>query len=188
MFKNSIKNEQIYLKSINNDFYFEKNKIIWDKTCPLCKKYIFNEKDFCECGFFLSAAKNSKYWATFMAVWFIIGFVFLISIINLINLKNFAYTKINKNKINFHSLSPINIQIFTDLKNSPYGNYIENIYVKQKENNKLIVLIKPTSWGIMNTKDKNYLKALIQNKWKILYAQNYPNLTKKPVVDFANPD
>ena len=188
MIKNAIKNNQIYLKNINNDYYFEKNNVILNKTCPLCKKHIFNEKDFCECGFFFKAAKNSRYWGTFIIVWLIIIIFSLISIVNLINLKNLAFNKIKKDKIAIHSLSPVNIQIFTDLKNSSYGKYIQNIYVKPEENNKLIVLIKPTFWAIMTLKEKNSLKNLILNKWKTLYSQNYPEINKKPEVFFSNPE
>ena len=188
MHKNSTNNNQIYLKSVDNDFYFEKNKIILDKTCPMCKRHILEEKDFCDCGFFLKAAKTSRYWSTIIFIWLIIGFIILTGIINMEKFKGLAYNKFKENKMDLYSLSPVNIQIITNLKNSPYGVYIQNIYLKPRENNKLMVLIKPNSWAIITPKAKKDLITLIEDKWKILYQQNYPDSNKKPEVYFANPE
>lgn len=188
MYKNFTNNNQIYLKSVNNAFYFEKNKIILDKTCPICKRHLLEDKAFCSCGFFLKAAKTSRYWSILVSIWLIIGFVVLIGLINLEKFKELTYNKFKENKTNMCSISPVNIQIITSLKNSSYGDYIQNIYLKTNENNKLLVLIKPGFWVIITPKEKKDLITLIENKWKILYQQKYSYSNKKPEVYFVNPE
>ena len=150
--KNSLKNNNIYLKSFNNDYYFEKNNVILDKTCPQCQKRLIYNKDFCTCGFFLKAAQNAQYWGTFILVWLVILTVLFVCLINLSNFSKSIDFK--KNKTGFSSLSPVNIQIIITLKQSPYKDYIQQAYIKSGENNKLIVLIKPTFWSVMGKEKK----------------------------------
>lgn len=41
----------IYVKSFNNEYYFEKNGILLDLNCPNCNNRLFNINGKCECGF-----------------------------------------------------------------------------------------------------------------------------------------
>lgn len=186
MNKKLFKNNEINLKSIEDYFYLEKNNIILDKTCPGCKKLIIKKKDFCECGFFIKARENSILWSAVFSVWLSIGIFFLAGLINFEDIKNHCLDGLNKKNMDFNTLSPINIQIITSLKNSTYNEYIQNIYVKPKEKNKLMILIKPNLWNILSSQEKNELLAQINKNWEVLYKQKYPLSKEKPEVNYSN--
>lgn len=186
MQKQYFNNKQICLKFIHNDLYFEKNSIIQDKTCPNCKKLIFEEKDFCDCGFFLKAQKNSIFWSAVLAIWLVVSLVVLVGLIKLTDNKYLTFNHLKSKNLNFNSLSPLNIQVISSLKNSKYNSYIQNIYIMPQKNNELRVLIKPSHWDILPDGDRKELLKDVLIKWQTIYKNNYPNSTKEPKVSFAN--
>jgi hypothetical protein len=184
MYIKSLQNKKILLKLINDDFYLIKNSIILDETCPECKNLIFEDKAFCECGFYIKAALNSVFWSRIIAIWVIVGLFCLVGLIKLDEIKKngIAYS----HNIDFNNLSPVNVQVMTSLKNSPYYDYIQNVYTKTGDNNKLSILIKPALWNILSSKEKQDLTDQAKKNWKIIYTRNYPDSKKQTSVSFAN--
>ncbi|MDD3014763.1 MAG: hypothetical protein PHC34_13765, partial [Candidatus Gastranaerophilales bacterium] len=129
----------------------------------------------------------SVFWSSVIFPVLLIGIVCLAGTINFEGIKNLAIEKIKIQITSFNSLSPVNIQIITSLKNSPYKEYIQTIYVKQGQKNILQVLIKPTFWDLLTPDEKKDLRKLVKNNWKTIYKQSYPNSVLKPDVEFANP-
>ena len=179
---------QVILKSQNNKFYFLKDDVILDKTCPQCKKILFDENDFCRCGFFIRAENVSRFWTKMLIVWLSIGVLFIIAVINVQNLGIYLSTKYKDQNLDFSSVAPINVQVLISLKNSPYLDYIQNVYLQPKEDNKLMVLIKPNLWEIMNNDEKKDVLKIIKANWTEIYRKNYPLVQKKAEVSFANPE
>ena len=179
---NSIKTTLINLELFDNT---EKDNVILDKTCPRCNKLLINKQDFCDCGFFLKAFNNSTLWGGILSITFITGIILIIGLVSLTNVKSFASQKFKKD-MDFNSLSPINIQVISSLKKSPYDGYIQNIYVKPKEKDKLMILVKPTLWHTLTKKEKEALVNQVSQNWKIIYKRNNPDSTEEPIVKFAN--
>lgn len=179
-------NNQIYSRSSDKDLYFEKNNVIFDKTCPNCKKLLIEDGDFCDCGYFLKSTKNSIFLTTIISIWLTIGVIITIILLNIDKIDKFSIEDYKNHNVNFDSLAPVNIQIISKLKNTPYSEHIQSIYVKPKEKNKLVILIKPTVWNILTDKEKQELRNLVEDNWKIIYKQNNSDPTKKPEVSFAN--
>lgn len=186
MRKKSSRNNHICLNFTGNNAYFEKDSVIVDKVCPKCKKLILEEKDFCKCGFFLKAAENSAFWTPIISTWLILGIIFLAGVIKLEGSRNFSFKKHPQPDISLDSISPINIQIISRLKNSPYVNCIQNMYVKPESENKLIILIKPHFWKNLTSDKKQEILNLVKKNWEIIYRENYPKSAKNPEVRFAN--
>lgn len=113
-------------------------------------------------------------------IWFILS----MSILN--SFHYYILKNLNTGKDNINSLTPINIQIITNLKNSNNMDYIQNIYINEKEDNKLNVLIKPNTWLFLKKDQKEALLNEIENIWTIIYKKKYPNSLKKPQVFFSN--
>lgn len=179
---------QVLLKSQNDKFYFVKDNIIVDKTCPQCKKILFEENDFCRCGFFIKAENTSRFWTKMLAVWLSMGFVFIVAVINLQNLGNHLSVKYKDHNMDFSSVAPLNIQILISLNNSPYIDYIQNVYIQPNEDNKLYILIKPDLWKIMTNDEKNDMLNAVKTNWTEIYKKNFPLAQKKPEASFANPE
>lgn len=185
--KEMVKNK-VNIRFSGKDLYLEKKGVIQDKTCKKCKKLLLKESDFCECGFFLKAEKNSVFWGSVIFSLVFIGLIWLSAAINLKNIENLTVDNIKQQKLSFTSLSPVNIQIIASLKHSPYNEYIQNIYVKQGNKNKLQVLIKPTYWDLLTPGEKKDLLKLVKTNWTAIYKRTYPNSVLKPEVEFANPE
>jgi hypothetical protein len=179
---------KINIKFSGRDIYIEKMGIIQDKKCRNCNKLILKEQDFCECGFFLKAEKDSVFWSLTFISFIFIYFIILFAIISYNNIKYITSTEIKTQKTNLNSLSPINIQIITSLKNSQYYDYIQNIYIKQGTDNVLLILIKPSFWDLLSKENKQKLLNLVIIHWKIIYKQKYPLSKRSPIVKFANPE
>jgi hypothetical protein len=186
MQKKLSKTKNIKLKNADNFIYLEKNWIIQDRFCPKCNKPLIDNTDFCKCGFFLKANRNSFIWGGVLSIWFIIGILLLISFLCFDKMKISKPYQIMIKKTDFNSLSPINIQVITSLKNSSYDDYIQNIYVKPKEEHKLVILIKPSLWNTLTSKEKKDLLNQVSENWKILYKEKYPDSPQEPQVYFAN--
>lgn len=185
MFKRFLKTKLINLGTLNSHINIEEENIILDKTCPHCNKLLINQKDFCDCGFFLKAFNNSVLWSNVLSVSLILGIILIISFVSLNNIKIFTSEKFKKN-MDFNSLSPVNIQVISSLKKSPYDGYIQNIYIKSKEKNKLMILIKPTLWHTLTKKEKEALVNQVSQNWRIIYKRNNPDSTEESIVKFAN--
>lgn len=162
------------------------NNIILDKTCPGCKKLLINDKRFCECGFFLKSHKNSVFFGYIFSVWLVSVILILTGLSGFNKVKTYGLQAFHKNKTSVNSLSPLNVQIISSLKNTSYDSYIQSIYVKPDEKNKLIILIKPNLWNTLTKKEKEELINQVSINWKIIYKQRNPNLKQKPEVQFAN--
>ncbi|GEM_PF-2372334 len=173
---------------IDNDISLQnKNRsVIWDKTCPICKNPVIDNNSLCLCGYSLSGEKTVKLWGIVVFTWlFIIAFVFLI-FNSFSQLNSIIYEKIESSDSNFYSLSPVNIQIISSLKNSRHRDYIQSIYVNSRAKNKLMVLIKPVYWDMLSLKEKTELKQVIIEKWKKIYKNMDFDSKLKPEVHFAN--
>lgn len=179
---------QVVLKSKGNDFYFIKDNIIVDKTCPQCKKLLLDDKTFCRCGFFLRAEKVSKFWTKMLSVWLFIGIIFIAVMVGIQNTNDYMKAKFKDQKMNFSSVAPVNVQMLISLKASSYLDYIQNIYQKPQEENKLTVLIKPGLWEVLTKNERKDILNLVQTNWNEVYRKNYENTGKKPEVSFANPE
>jgi len=186
MYKRYFKNNEICLKFIGNDTYFEKDNIILDKTCPKCNKILIDEFEFCDCGYYLKAAKNSTLWSLIISVWLIIGIFVFITILNVENFSKLSLHKFKYHSESLNSLSHVNIQVITSLKDSYYKDCIQYIYTKPKQDNELVILVKPMMWNIMSPSEKKNLLSQMDKNWKSLYKQYHPVSSKKPVVSFAN--
>ena len=179
-------NDHLNLNFKDNYLLLEKDKIIIDKTCPHCKKLLIEEKEFCDCGFFLKARKNSIIFGYIFSIWLIVGFLLLISLFGFQKIKSYTVQAMHKKGTGINSLSPVNVQIISSLKNSSFDNYIQNIYVKPGEENKLMILIKPNLWNTLTKKEKQELIDQVYKNWVVVYRQKYPDLKEKPEVLFAN--
>jgi len=117
-----------------------------------------------------------------------IFFIFLISITFVLfnSLNKILEKDLEKKDFSITSVAPVNIQVITRLNNSTFINYVQKIYIKPKEENKLIILIKPNIWLFLKQKEKDSILLEFSNVWKNIYKQEYPNSLKKPAVFFSN--
>ena len=180
--------EKHNIKVINSleNIFFERDGVIVDKFCPKCGRILFCEKDFCKCGYFIKAGKNSAAWTIFLTSAFsgLILFIALFMIIQ-VHTKKIS-EKLNLDKINFSSVSPMDVQVLTSLKNTPYRNYIQNIYVKPRQENTIVVIIKPSVWDELKESEKDNMMNLISKNWDNIYHSKYPDSKEKTIAYFGN--
>ncbi|MCK7521099.1 MAG: hypothetical protein MZV64_27115 [Ignavibacteriales bacterium] len=181
-----LKNQNINAQKIGKYVFLEKDGVILDKICPECKRVIIQDNDFCECGFFLKAQIQTKLYFTVLIIAVFTIFLILVFVLNFDKVQNFKLSKIKENNIDLSSLSPINIQIMTNLKKTSYRVYIQGIYVNPKEENTLMIMIKPTLWGDLTDKEKQDLTNQVFEQWEVIYKHNHPESLKKPFIKFAN--
>lgn len=168
--------------------YVEKSGIIQDKKCKNCNKLILKEKDFCDCGFFRKAEKDSIYWSI-MITSLISACLVIITIALQYNNFDTAFNHGKKSTItDINSLSPLNIQMISCLQDSPYYEYIQNIYLEQGSENVLMVLIKPSFWETMSYEKKQNLLNRVNFYWNDIYKQHHPFSKLAPIVKYANPE
>ena len=96
------------------------------------------------------------------------------------------YKKLDSNHSDYYSLSPVNIQIITSLRDSKYKDYIQTIFVHPKQKNILMVLIKPVYREMLSPSEKEQLKQTILKKWTNIYQNTPGNPKSKPTVLLAN--
>jgi predicted nucleic acid-binding Zn ribbon protein len=162
--------------------YIHDQDVIDDTLCPKCMRKITDDKEFCECGFYIEAFRKSSKFAFvfFMIVVVAIAGVILIRTDLLSSLGMKAATKITKKEISF-SASPV-IQVQAHLKDAGLYASIRDIYQQDYKNpNILIVVIKPERWPTMNQKQKDYIYNTILDLWKEAYKGDDPQ------VRYANP-
>ncbi len=161
--------------------YIVDDQVIDDTLCPKCMEKITSDTEFCECGFFVKAAKKS---ATFSFVFFIIilaiaAGLFLTKSAFIPNIGSEVAGKITDKKITSFA-SPI-IQVQNDLKPFGLNKKIRDIYPQDyKHPNVLIIVIKPEYWPSMKKAEKKYIKKTITKLWKSAYKG------EDPQVRFAN--
>jgi hypothetical protein len=170
---------------LDNEIDSQKS-IIWDRTCPKCHNWVFENKEECLCGFSFAKEKAVKIWGIVIFCWiFIFGLlVFLFGSFSEIN--SLVYKKMEQESSSYSPVAPAGIQVITYLKNSEYKNYIQTIYVNPKQKNKLMVLIKPVYWDKMLSNDKKKLKKIILKKWTEIYENTAVDTKLKPEVRLAN--
>ncbi len=180
--------EGIKVETFNNKKIYVKNDIVQDKTCPNCQILITDSKAFCDCGFYLKANQNSKKFAILIPVWVLSFFLSLILIINLAGLKNIVISHLKDPTITTRSLSPLNIQVINNIKNTTYRNYIQNAFVSHEQENKLIVIIKPNYWNILSKDDKQHLQESVLKSWQKVYETSSKKQKTKAsaIVEFSN--
>ena len=157
-------------------------EVIEDFLCPKCSEKISEETEFCNCGFYVQAAKNATKASmafAFLAIILILSlFITQTDFLPSIGIK--AANKINKKKMSSFT-SPV-IQVENDLKNTGLKEVIGNLYQKDINNkNVLIVVIKRDYWPTMKPEAKQYVLTTLENHWKEAYKG------KDPQVRFANP-
>lgn len=164
-----------------------KKAIIWDKTCPKCKNFLYGNNAFCACGYSTIREKTVKIWGIVAFTWLFIFGLILFVFNSFSEINSIIYKKLEKSGGNSsYSLSPANIQIITDLKNTKYRDYIQTIYVHPTQKNKLMVLIKPVYWDMLPKQEKEALKQTIMKKWSEIYINTNPDSDLKPEVHLAN--
>ena len=183
----SFRNFNFDSSSVLPEYNYSQNKIIQDKTCPKCKKYVYgNNNEVCTCGHSFVKTRNVQLWGLVLITWaLIIGTVFF-TLSSFSKISSLIYSKLERTESDFYSVAPANIKIISDLKGSKYQDYIQSIYVHPKEKNKLMVLIKPVYWNMMKTDEKKTLKQIISDKWGEIYQKENPDSEFEPVVSLAN--
>ncbi len=87
---------------------------------------------------------------------------------------------------NTFSLYKPGIDIMARLKGTNYLKYIQRLYVHPKEENLMIIMIKPNYWGVISQKEKDRIKSEILKKWEIIYKNSNYDEILEPQVKFAN--
>ncbi len=180
--------KDVKVRYFYDDAFFEKDGMVIDKKCPKCKRPIFPETNFCNCGFFVKGLRNNVFWTGFFLTGFVILLGFLGVFVNLNTYKEKLVSELEIKKMDLTTVSPVNVQVLALIKDTKYDEYIQNVYVKHKEENKLVILIKPSLWSLLKNGEKVQIKNTVQNFWNEIYAKNNPDSNIRPVAVFANPD
>ena len=154
MKNNSMIKNNITINYFYNDVYFKKNGLIVDKLCPKCNSLIFDNKDFCECGFYLKGYKDNSFWSAILAAGGVLLILCTMSLVLLHIHKDKIFTNFKIDNDSFTSLSPINIQILSEVKKTKYYDYIQNAYTRHDNKSNLVILIKPYLWNTLKEKEK----------------------------------
>ena len=122
---------------------------------------------------------------TFFIWAFTIGF-YIILFSGFSQLSTKIVDKINLSGKNSFSIYKPGIDILNSLQGSSYIKYIHRLYVHPKEENKMMIMIKPNYWGIIDHDEKEKIKSEILKKWEKLYKNSDPEEFLKPEAHFAN--
>lgn len=175
--------EKIKVKKYFDEIYLEKNGIILDKICPVCKKAVEENEKYCTCGAFVGKKDRFHQWV-------ILTFSFFISALLIFYLSwnyNFdIFSAISPENFQISSLSPLNIQFISALNDTPYKKYVQNIYTRPHEDNVIIILIRPSLWHMLKENDKKIILQIVKEKGEVVIKQKFPNLNKKVSVQYAN--
>jgi len=154
--------------------------------CPKCKIPVFNKNNACLCEYLTQKENRLKIWSIVALTWFFI-LSFLFSVYNsLSQLDKVVFDKFSSSESEFFTYAPAGIQIISSLKYSKYQNCIQTIYVHPKNENVLMVLIKPTYWDTLSENEKNTIKSIIEYKWKVIYEKTKNKPALIPEVHIAN--
>lgn len=175
-----MRRENIEIKNIGNYFFYVQNGVILDKKCPSCQKFLLKNEKKCYCGFSLEADKTLSQ-KTLKHLIYLFFSLFIIFIFLCFKLFSVA-----EQKLNFASVSPVQIQLLGNMRNSPLKNHIKKIYIRQGRTNELLILIEPSVWNTITEQKKKKILLEIQEKWQRIYRVQHPDSKEPPKVFFAN--
>ncbi len=119
-------------------------------------------------------------------IWvFTIGFYFTL-FSGISRLADKVGNKIQLTTENSYEVYKPGIDIIANLKSTRYLKYIQRLYVHPKEENKMMIMIKPNYWGVISQQDKNDIKSEVLRKWKEIYKNSGTDETLQPEAIFAN--
>ncbi len=78
------------------------------------------------------------------------------------------------------------MEAIRSLEGTNYARYIQRVYINPKEENKLMILIKPNYWAVLTKKDKEKIISKISVKWRDIYIKLNPESDFEPETCFAN--
>ncbi|MEW5821084.1 MAG: hypothetical protein AB1782_12905 [Cyanobacteriota bacterium] len=161
--------------------YIVDDKVIDDTLCPKCMERISSKTEFCTCGFYVKASKNSE---AFSFVFFMIVIVAVVALFFtrtdlLPSIGNKAATKFTKKSMGT-TASPI-IMVEDHLKDSGLIEKIRDLYQQPKDKNILMIVVKPEYWSTMKSEEKKYILSSVKSLWKTAYRG------EDPQAEFANP-
>ncbi|MGD9580649.1 MAG: zinc ribbon domain-containing protein [Vampirovibrionia bacterium] len=176
-------NKEINNSEIDSDLtYVIEDEVIDDTKCPKCNEKINDNIEFCNCGFYIQAANNSrKASILFLSIIIVVIVTLFLTQTNLLpSIGEKAAHKINEKKMSSFA-SPV-MQVENKIKNTGLKNMIGNMYEKDIHNkNILIVVVKPEVWPTMKPEARKYVLKTLENFWKECYKG------EDPQVKFANP-
>lgn len=166
----------------------EKNGVVIDKLCPKCKKPVLSENQLCKCGFRTKSLKNNSFALFFGASALVTSLLLGTLIVNIHPHKDKKTSGAQEQKLDFDSLSPVNVQVISSLKDYPFRSLVQNVYVKPDKDEHLVILINPSLWSRLKKEEKSVIFNTIDKNWQKIYKKRNPNSAKKTSVSFANPE
>lgn len=132
--------------------------------------------------------KNTHLKTTYIVL-FIWGFTVCFYLVLFSGLSQLTHKVVNKIELNKESSFEVykpGIDIISSLKGKKYLKYVQRLYVHPKEENKMMIMIKPNYWGVISKEEQNKIKSEILEKWEKLYNGSKENEDLKPETEFAN--
>lgn len=130
--------------------------------------------------------KDKKTLSVILSIWiFTIGFYFAL-------FSGIAYfsgklgnmdLKVAKSE---YSLYKPGMEIINHLRGSEQIKYIQRLYVHPKDENKMMIMIKPNYWGAITQTEKKAIISGVMNEWQKIYRNSEPEKELKPEAHFAN--
>ncbi len=175
------------IKYIYNKNFIEK-ETVEDKFCNNCNKQLDRSKSPCSYDEHLNEKDaRLKTLSIALFIWiFTIGFYFAL-FSGLSKVAGKAGSKINLQIGSSFSMYKPGIDIMRSLEKTRYLKYIQRMYVQPKEENKMVIMIKPGYWGTISPKEKKEITSKVLKQWKKFYKNSDPEKKDlKPEVIFAN--
>lgn len=116
----------------------------------------------------------------FAVTWLVLS-ITAIKAVDVLNLNRFKV-----DRITFSQMSPVGLQVLSNIENNEYKKYIQTIYVKEPHKNKLVVIVKPLYWENMPYQTRNQILTTVEQSWTNVYKKNTPDNKNKPEVFFGN--
>jgi hypothetical protein len=161
--------------------YIIDDKVIDDSLCPKCFEKIDDDTEFCQCGFYVTAAKNA---ASYSFMFFLaVAMVSSSLIMSKTGFFGLLGVNVSSKVVNaeMSSVAAPSIQVENTMKTSGMFSMIRNIYPQDYKNkNILIVFVKPEYWPSMKPDDRSKLHNSIEVLWRKAYKG------QDPQVRFAN--
>lgn len=146
-----------------------------DIICPQCGAEVSPDAEFCDCGFYFKAAKNSGDFVIVLTVIIVaLGFLLFLFRFDSINSMVSGVTKNFAPKEIALTTSPI-ARIKDVLRQKPYYEKFLSVYQKDiKNENILIVVVKPDYWRQLKPEAKEKLISQVEDAWKDVYPGENP--------------
>ncbi len=130
--------------------------------------------------------ENLKILYIALFIWgFTIGFYFVLYT-GITKIAGDVGDKINIAAENSYDVYKPGIEILARLKNNRHLKYIQRLYVHPKEDNRIMIMIKPNYWGTISQEEKDSLKSEVYKNWEKIYKNSNEEEPLKPEVGFAN--